>query len=127
MKLNYLLLDVFTRERLKGNPLAVVLKADGLLDNQMQAIANEFNLSETVFINRPQPDRHAASVRIFSPTVQLSVARPRTEAAALVCGLQLRASVIGVEEKIGIISCGFERVENHIAQNRFGLTKLPEE
>ena len=32
MKLNYLLLDVFTREPLKGNPLAVVLKADGLLD-----------------------------------------------------------------------------------------------
>ncbi|MGC4077566.1 MAG: PhzF family phenazine biosynthesis protein [Rubrivivax sp.] len=31
MKLNYMLLDVFTAERLKGNPLAVVLKADGLL------------------------------------------------------------------------------------------------
>ena len=54
MKLNYLLLDVFTRERLKGNQFAVVLKADGLLDGEMQAIAREFNLSETVFILKPQ-------------------------------------------------------------------------
>ena len=51
MKLNYLLLDVFTTEPLAGNQLAVVLKADGLLDHQMQAIAREFGYSETVFLS----------------------------------------------------------------------------
>ena len=60
MKLDYILLDVFTTERLSGNPLAVVTKADGLHDDQMQRIAAEFNLSETVFIKRPQAERHTA-------------------------------------------------------------------
>ena len=74
MKLAYLLLDVFTSEPLKGNPLAVVQKADGLLDDQMQAIAREFNLSETVFICRPKSERHTAAVRIFTPEVELPFA-----------------------------------------------------
>ena len=46
MKRDYLLLDVFTKTPLSGNPLAVFLNGDGLLDNQMQAIARELNLSE---------------------------------------------------------------------------------
>jgi predicted PhzF superfamily epimerase YddE/YHI9 len=53
MKLSYLLLDVFTTTPLTGNPLAVVEKGDGLLDNQMQAIAKELGLSETVFLAPP--------------------------------------------------------------------------
>ena len=65
MKLDYLLLDVFTTERLSGNPLAVVLKADGLLDDQMQRIAAEVNLSETVFITKPKSERHAAAERLL--------------------------------------------------------------
>src|SRR5690606_4987182 len=54
MKLPYYLLDVFTRDRLSGNPLAVVLKADELSSARMQAIAAEFNLSETVFVLSPK-------------------------------------------------------------------------
>ena len=60
MKLDYCLLDVFTTAPLSGNPLAVVSRADGLLDNQMQRIAAEFNLSETVFITKPKSERHSA-------------------------------------------------------------------
>ena len=86
MKLNYLLLDVFTTERLKGNPLAVVLNADPLLDDQMQAIAREFNLSETVFIMRPQAVRHTAAVRIFTPSIELPFAGHPTVGAAVVLG-----------------------------------------
>jgi trans-2,3-dihydro-3-hydroxyanthranilate isomerase len=67
MKLDYRLLDVFTEERLKGNQLAVVLRADGLLDDEMQAIAREFNLSETVFILKPHAERNTAAIRIFTP------------------------------------------------------------
>jgi trans-2,3-dihydro-3-hydroxyanthranilate isomerase len=127
MKLNYLLLDVFTRERLKGNPLAVVMKADGLLDNQMQAIAGEFNLSETVFISRPQVERHTAAVRIFTPKVELPFAGHPTVGAAVVLGLQMRTSAIRLEEKIGVITCVIERIDKHIGQARFALPVLPEE
>ncbi len=127
MKLDYLLLDVFTRERLKGNPLAVVLKADGLLDNQMQAIAREFNLSETVFICRAQQERHSASVRIFTPTVELPFAGHPTVGAAVALGLQTRASVIRLEEKVGVITCVMERIDKHVGQARFALPVLPAE
>jgi len=127
MKLNYLLLDVFTRERLKGNPLAVVMQADGLLDNQMQAIASEFNLSETVFINRPQQVRHTAAVRIFTPRLELPFAGHPTVGAAVALGLQTRASAIRLEERIGVITCLIERIDKHIGQVRFALPRLPEE
>lgn len=127
MKLNYLLLDVFTRERFKGNPLAVVMKADGLLDDQMQAIASEFNLSETVFVNRPQAERHTAAVRIFTPRLELPFAGHPTVGAAVALGLQARSTAIRLEEKVGVITCVIERIEKHIGQARFALPKLPEE
>jgi trans-2,3-dihydro-3-hydroxyanthranilate isomerase len=66
--------DVFTERALAGNPLAVVLDADGLSDTQMQAIAREMNLSETTFVLPPQKRDHAAKVRIFTPHVELPFA-----------------------------------------------------
>src|SRR5690606_20605018 len=110
MKFNYLLLDVFTTERLKGNPLAVVLNADPLLDNQMQAIASEFNLSETVFIKRPEAVKHTAAVRIFTPSVELPFAGHPTVGAAVVLALQTRSSAIRIEEQIGLVTCVMEKV-----------------
>lgn len=127
MKLNYMLLDVFTTTRLKGNPLAVVLKADGLLDDQMQAIAAEFNLSETVFLQKPQSERHAASVRIFTPSVELPFAGHPTVGAAVVLGLQSRATAVRLEEQIGVVTCVIERVDKETGFARFALPKLPEE
>ena len=54
-------LDVFTGQVLTGNPLAVVLDAESLDDQRMQAIAREFNLSETVFVGAPvHPGNRAA-------------------------------------------------------------------
>ena len=52
--------DVFTERQLLGNPLAVVLEADGLSDAEMQAIARETNLSETTFVLPPEKGEHAA-------------------------------------------------------------------
>jgi trans-2,3-dihydro-3-hydroxyanthranilate isomerase len=66
--------DVFTERPLKGNPLAVVLQADGLTGEQMQAIARETNLSETTFLLPPDDPAHAARVRIFTPHVELPFA-----------------------------------------------------
>lgn len=125
MKLNYLLLDVFTRERLKGNPLAVVPKADGLLDDHMQAIAREFNLSETVFIFRPNVERNTASVRIFTPYAELPFAGHPTVGAAVVLGMQKKVSAVRIEEKVGLITALFEKVDKRSGEARFALPRLP--
>lgn len=125
MKLNYLLLDVFTRERLKGNQLAVVTKADGLLDGEMQAIAREFNLSETVFILKPQAERNTASIRIFTPHAELPFAGHPTVGAAVVLGLQNKVTAVRLEEKIGLITALFEKTDKRSGEARFALPRLP--
>src|SRR5712692_20898 len=66
--------DVFTERALAGNPLAVVLQADGLSQAQMEAIARETNLSETTFVLPPQKREHGAKVRIFTPYAELPFA-----------------------------------------------------
>ncbi|MBI4920565.1 MAG: PhzF family phenazine biosynthesis protein [Devosia nanyangense] len=125
MKLDYILMDVFTTERLSGNPLAVVMKADGLLDDQMQAIAGEFNLSETVFITRPKTERHSAAVRIFTPTVELPFAGHPTVGAAVALGLELRTTAIRLEEAVGVITCVIEKTDRRTGYARFALPHLP--
>jgi trans-2,3-dihydro-3-hydroxyanthranilate isomerase len=125
MKLNYLLLDVFTRTPLQGNPLAVVLKGDGLLDNEMQAIAKEFNLSETVFICKPQNERNTAAVRIFTPNEELPFAGHPTVGSAVVLGLQNNVSAVRIEEKVGLVTALFEKTERNGGEARFALPRLP--
>lgn len=65
-KYRYVTVDVFTDRRFGGNPLAVVPDARGLTDAQMQALAAEFNYSESTFVLPPEDPRHAARVRIFN-------------------------------------------------------------
>jgi trans-2,3-dihydro-3-hydroxyanthranilate isomerase len=125
LKLPYLILDVFTKSPLKGNGLAVVPKADDLLDDEMQAIAREFNLSETVFLCRPQNERNSASVRIFTPYQELPFAGHPTVGAAVVLGLQSKASALRIEEKVGLVTALFERLDRRTGEARFTLPKLP--
>lgn len=78
--------DVFTGRRFGGNPLAVVFDADGLTSDEMQAVAREFNLSETVFILSPESGRAAARLRIFVPTHEIPFAgHPVIGATAALC------------------------------------------
>jgi trans-2,3-dihydro-3-hydroxyanthranilate isomerase len=70
----FVTVDVFTDRRFGGNPLAVFPKADGLTDAQMQAIAAEFNLSETTFVLPPADPRNHARVRIFNRTAEMPFA-----------------------------------------------------
>ena len=125
MRLDYTLLDVFTTERLRGNPLAVVTKADGLHDDQMQRIAAEFNLSETVFITRPKAERHTAAVRIFTPQVELPFAGHPTVGAAVVLGLESRMSAVRLEQQIGVLTCVIEKLDRRTGNARFALPHLP--
>jgi trans-2,3-dihydro-3-hydroxyanthranilate isomerase len=70
----YETVNVFTGERFGGNPLAVLTDARGLSDNQMQAIARDFNLSETTFVLPPDNPQHHARVRIFTPAHEMPFA-----------------------------------------------------
>lgn len=125
MKLHYQLLDVFTRTPLSGNPLAVVSKADGLLDGEMQAIAREFNLSETVFLQRPHGERNTASVRIFTPHEELPFAGHPTIGAAVVLGLTKKVTAVRMEEPIGLVTALFEKLDHRSGEARFTLPRLP--
>jgi trans-2,3-dihydro-3-hydroxyanthranilate isomerase len=70
----YVTVNVFTGERFGGNPLAVLPDAKGLSDAQMQAIARDFNLSETTFVLPPDNPQHHARVRIFTPAHEMPFA-----------------------------------------------------
>jgi trans-2,3-dihydro-3-hydroxyanthranilate isomerase len=74
MKLNFVTIDVFTGTQFAGNPLGVVLNAEGLSGGQMQAIAAEFNLAETTFVLPPKDAAHTADVRIFTPRFEMPFA-----------------------------------------------------
>lgn len=67
----FVLIDVFTETPLEGNPLAVVPFADGLSAEQMQAVAREFNLSETTFVLAPRSGDATRRLRSFSPTAEV--------------------------------------------------------
>ena len=74
MRLNFITVDVFTDRQFGGNPLAVVVDADGLSSEQMQRIAAEFNLAETTFVLPPKAAEHTAYVRIFTPRAEMPFA-----------------------------------------------------
>jgi PhzF family phenazine biosynthesis protein len=66
--------DVFTDTAYLGNPLAVVLGADGLTDEQMRLFARWTNLSETTFVLAPRASEADYRVRIFTPAGELPFA-----------------------------------------------------
>ena len=113
MARRYAVLDVFTDTPLAGNALAVVLDAAGLDDGRMQAIAREFNLSETVFVFPPANPIHTAMLRIFTPASELPFAgHPTVGTAVLLACAKLAAGAGGpelmlvLEERVGSVRCG---------------------
>ncbi len=112
MARRYAIYDVFTANRLEGNPLAVVFDGDGLSDAAMQAIAGEFNLSETVFIRPPENPAHTARLRIFTPGYELPFAGHPTVGAAIALAEDARKASDGdydlvqmLEENVGPVRC----------------------
>jgi trans-2,3-dihydro-3-hydroxyanthranilate isomerase len=74
MEHRFYTLDVFTTTRFQGNPLAVFTDGDSLNSDQMQAIAREMNLAETVFVQKPTDERALAKLRIFTTQQELKLA-----------------------------------------------------
>jgi trans-2,3-dihydro-3-hydroxyanthranilate isomerase len=132
MARRYHTLDVFTDTRLAGNPLAVVLDADGLDAAAMQKIAREFNLSETVFVLPAEDAKHRARLRIFTPGKELPFAgHPTVGTAVLIATLDHGgaegAYLFGLEETIGTMSCAVTIDPAKASHARFGLPQLPVE
>ena len=130
MRRRFVTLDVFTSRRYAGNPLAVVLDPDGLDGAAMQAVAREFNLSETVFVLPPAEPAHRARLRIFTPARELPFAgHPTVGTAVLLArldgGAQPRDLI--VEEGVGAIRCAVEPIGPDDGRARFDLARLPEE
>jgi trans-2,3-dihydro-3-hydroxyanthranilate isomerase len=109
MRLPFYTVDVFTAQRFAGNPLAIVENADGLSTGQMQAIAREFNLSETIFVQTPDDAGHTAKVRIFFPTAEIPFAGHPTIGCAIHLAQKTRAgdgdfeTTITLEEVAGLV------------------------
>lgn len=87
----YVTVDVFTRQLFGGNPLAVVFDAQGLTATQMQAIATEFNYSETTFVLPPQDPNHTAQVRIFTARTEVPFAGHPNIGTAVALARELEA------------------------------------
>ena len=88
MQRRYITVDVFTDRAFGGNPLAVVLDAQGLSTERMQAIAVEFNYAETTFVLTPKDPAHTAHVRIFTPKAEMPFAGHPNVGTAFVLGRQ---------------------------------------
>jgi trans-2,3-dihydro-3-hydroxyanthranilate isomerase len=103
--------DVFTGRRFGGNPLAVFPDAQGLSDEEMQALAAEFNLSETTFVLPPEDPAHSARVRIFNRTQEMPFAGHPNVGTGYVLGQQGRDrdGVLLFEEPAGLVEVTLER------------------
>ncbi len=81
--LRYAIVDVFTDRPFTGNPLAIVFDAEELTGDQLQAVAREFNLSETIFVLPPTTSAATYRVRIFTPGTELPFAGHPTVGCAV--------------------------------------------
>lgn len=106
--------DVFTDRRFAGNPLAIVPGADDLTPAQIQTLAREFSLSESVFVQRPRNPAHTARVRIFFPIAEI----PFAGHPSLGCAIHLATASAGagdfdceltLEEEAGLVPVKFWR------------------
>ena len=113
----YVVADVFTDTPLEGNALAVFTDGRGLDDEEMQRLARELNLSETVFVLPPEIGGHAR-IRIFTPSVELPFAGHPTLGSAFVLGGPLQVLEIRLETVRGIVPVALERDQGRIVFGR---------
>jgi trans-2,3-dihydro-3-hydroxyanthranilate isomerase len=117
----YVVADVFTDKPLEGNQVAVFTDARGIPDDKLQRIAREMNLSETVFVYRPEDDGHAR-IRIFTPTREMPFAGHPTLGTAFVLSTPLSLDEIRLETLRGTVPVRLEREDGRIV---FGRMEQP--
>ena len=113
---SFVTVDVFTDRRFGGNPLAVFPAADGLSDDEMQALAAEFNLSETTFVLPPRDPANSARVRIFNRRAEMPFAgHPNVGTGWVLAGLgRDRGGVLRFEELAGLVEVRVERADGRL-------------
>jgi trans-2,3-dihydro-3-hydroxyanthranilate isomerase len=131
MKRRFITLDVFTDRPLAGNPLAVVLDSAGLEPPRMQAIAREFNLSETTFVTEPRDPVNTAGLRIFTPARELPFAGHPTIGSAITIAVMRAPEMLArgdlqivLEEEVGPVRCSVRRKRDAYFAS-FALPVLP--
>lgn len=136
MQRRYVTVDVFTDRAFGGNQLAVVLDAEGLSTAQMQAIAREFNYSETTFVLPPRDAAHDAEVRIFTVNKEIPFAGHPNVGTAFVLASRTKTppSQLTFEEKAGLVPVKIVSEQGKVAsaeltapQQLKRMTELPVE
>lgn len=108
-RFRYVLCDVFTTAPLTGNQLAVFTDARDLTSEEMQELARETKLSETVFVLPPNDPTADVRIRIFTPALELLFAGHPTLGAAFVLGGPLSKIVVRLETGAGVVPVELER------------------
>jgi trans-2,3-dihydro-3-hydroxyanthranilate isomerase len=117
----YVVADVFTDTPLEGNPVAVFTDGRALSDEEMQRLARELNLSESVFVLPTEADAHAR-IRIFTPSAELPFAGHPTLGSAFVLAAPLQSPVVRLETGMGVVPVALEREQDRIV---FGRMEQP--
>ena len=114
--LNFVTVDVFTRDRYKGNPLAIVHvpRSSNLNQAQKQAVAREFNLSETVFLHDSEDESLDRKIDIFLPNIEIPFAgHPVIGTIFYLCADKIPRSPSGesltIYTKAGPIAASFDQ------------------
>jgi len=132
MRYHFRTVDVFTDRLFGGNPLAVFPDARGLTDKDMQRVAREFNLSETVFVFPPRDANHTRQLRIYTPTVEILFAGHPTVGCAYVLAaigeipLTVDITPIVFEEQIGLVKVWIKARDGQPVFAQLAVAKLPE-
>ncbi|HZH28867.1 MAG TPA: PhzF family phenazine biosynthesis protein [Azospirillaceae bacterium] len=134
IRLSYMTVDVFTDRPFGGNPLAVFTDPQGLDDTTMRRLANELNLSETVFLLPPETPEGTRKVRIFTPASELPFAGHPTVGAAVVLaqsGALPELNDHGLadivfEEGVGPVRVRVERRDGGLTAATLTAARLPE-
>ena len=132
MQYSFYTADVFTQQIFGGNPLAVFPQAGGLSETQMQAIAGEFNLSETAFVLPPETPQGTARLRIFTPRTELPFAGHPTVGTACVLATAGRLPLnegeaqVVLEEGVGPVRVDIRAGAGQPLFARLWAARLPE-
>jgi trans-2,3-dihydro-3-hydroxyanthranilate isomerase len=110
-RFRYVVADVFTETPLQGNPVAVFTDAREIPEDKLQQIAREMNLSETVFVFKPEGDGHAR-IRIFTPSIEMPFAGHPTLGTAFILSGPLQLEEIRLETGMGLVPVRLERDES---------------
>jgi trans-2,3-dihydro-3-hydroxyanthranilate isomerase len=132
MRYKFYTADVFSDRIFGGNPLAVFPQAEGLNAEQMQRVAREFNLSETVFVFPCETPQGTRRLRIFTPTTEIPFAGHPTVGTAFVLGaigeiaLQEEMTKIVFEEGVGAVPVKILSKAGKPSYCELTVAKLPE-